>query len=134
MRTKIPKQLLWILDYEDYLDRGIAMTGEGRAWVKLHKRQLDTPQKRVRMMHNYAPGAIGKEKKKQHRRYLPSEEKRLLNNKFEVEWQAANSLQADFDNKRKLIELYKRKGVTWATVYEVTGHSRSTWVCWGVNV
>lgn len=132
--SKIPKQLLYILDYEDYLKYGTAMPRGAKKWIELHKRQLDTPQKRVRMMHNYAPGAIGKEKKKQHRRYLPSEEKRLLNNKFEVEWQAANSLQADFDNKRKLIELYKRKGVTWATVYEVTGHSRSTWVCLGVNV
>ena len=132
--SKMPKQVLWILDYERHLKNGEQMREECRKWVELHKRQLDTPQKRVRMMHNYAPGAIGKEKKKQHRRYLPSEEKRLLNNKFEVEWQAANSLQADFDNKRKLIELYKRKGVTWATVYEVTGHSRSTWVCWGVNV
>ena len=132
--SKIPKQLLYILDYEDYLKYGTAMPREAKKWIELNKRQLDTPQKRVRMMHNYAPGTIGKEKKKQHRRYLPSEERRLLNNKFEVEWQTANTLQADFDNKRKLIELYKRKGVTWATVYEVTGHSRSTWVCWGVNV
>ena len=54
--SKIPKQILYILDYERYLKSGTkvplanVMKGDECDWIETHKWQLDTPKKREKMM------------------------------------------------------------------------------------
>ena len=45
--SRLAKQLLYILDYEDYLKHGVEMPTEAKRWVKVHEWQLDTAKKRV---------------------------------------------------------------------------------------
>ena len=35
--SRVAKQLLYILDYEDYLKHGVEMPTEAKLWVKVHE-------------------------------------------------------------------------------------------------
>lgn len=51
----LPKELMYIQDYEAYLDSGMPMTLEGQRWVETHKDQLNTKRKRDNMFEHYRP-------------------------------------------------------------------------------
>lgn len=143
--SKIPKQLLWILDYEDYLKNGTQMTGKGRAWVKLHKWQLDTHEKREKMMQFYAPsdndddtkrGPKTKPKKKpvKKRKQVRARRKKkmTLDEKFQLSYDMSKKF---FDDKwcQQIVQNYKTAGVSWQKVEDTTGISKEIWQEKGVK-
>lgn len=148
MRTKIPKQLLWILDYEDYLDHGVAMTDEGRAWVKLHKWQLNTPKKREKMMHWYAPSEDDEDQRKYNgkkkraksvkrpttrKRRKKRKDKRLtLYMQFELSWETTQKMGFTEKEQIQILKNYRNKGLSLDAIKNVTKIKREELIAKGV--
>lgn len=141
--SKIPKQLLYILDYEDYLKYGTAMPKEAKRWVKVHEWQLDTAKKREKMMQFYAPsdddtkrGPKKKLKKKTVKKRKPVRARRkrkmTLDDKFQLSYDMSRKL---FDDKwrQQIVQNYKTAGVSWQKVEDTTGISKEIWQEKGVK-
>lgn len=141
--SKIPKQLLYILDYEDYLNHGVEMPMEARKWIKVHEWQLDTPEKREKMMQLYAPsdddtkrGPKAKPKKKtvKNCKKVRSQRKKkmTLDEKFQLSYDMSKKF---FDDKwcQQIVQNYKTAGVSWQKVEDTTGISKEIWQEKGVR-
>lgn len=153
MRTKIPKQLLWILDYERYLDHGLAMTDEGRAWVELHKRQLDTAKKREQLLHWYAPNDLNEDRrkyngrkkqakraksvrsvrkpvKKRRRKRVDKELKLYM--RLELSWETTKRMGFTEQDEMQILKNYREKGLSLGAIETITKIKREELIAKGV--
>lgn len=143
--SRLAKQLLYILDYEDYLKHGVEMPTEAKRWVKIHEWQLDTAKKREKMMQFYAPsdndddtkrGPKTKPKKKpvKKRKQVRARRKRKisLDEKFQLSYDMSRKF---FDDKwcQQIVQNYKTAGVSWQKVEDTTGISKEIWQEKGVK-
>lgn len=153
MRTKIPKQLLWILDYERYLDHGLAMTDDGRAWVELHKRQLDTAKKREQLLHWYAPNDLDEDRRKYNgrkkqakraksvRRVRKPAKKRRRKRKdkglelymrLELSWETTKRMGFTEQDEMQILKNYREKGLSLGAIETITKIKREELIAKGV--
>lgn len=149
--SKIPKQILYILDYERYLKSGTkvplanVMKGDECDWIETHKWQLDTPKKREKMMQFYAPsdndddtkrGPKTKPKKKpvKKRKQVRARRKKKisLDEKFQLSYDISRKF---FDDNwcQQIVQNYKSAGVSWQKVEDTTGISKEIWQQKGVK-
>lgn len=153
MSTKIPKQLLWILDYERYLDHGLAMTDEGRAWVELHKRQLDTAKKREQLLHWYAPNDLDEDRRKYNgrkkqvkraksvrsvrkpvkKRRRKRKDKGLeLYMRLELSWETTKRMGFTEQDEMQILKNYREKGLSLGAIETITKIKREELIAKGV--
>ena len=156
MSTKIPKQLLWILDYEDYLDHRIAMTDEGRKWVELHKRQLDTAEKREQLLHWYAPSDLDEDKRKYNgwkkgvkrlkrgksvrsvrkpakkRRRKRKDKELALYMRLELSWETTKRMGFTEKDEIQILKNYRDKGLSLGAIETITKIKRDELIAKGV--
>lgn len=153
MRTKIPKQVFWILDYERYLDHGLAMTDEGRAWVELHKRQLDTAEKREQLLHWYAPNDLGEDQRKHNgrkkqakhaksvrsvrkpvkkRRRKRKDKELKLYLRLELSWETTKRMGFTEKDEIQILKNYRDKGLSLGAIETITKIKREELIAKGV--
>lgn len=151
--SKIPKQLLWILDYEDYLDHGIAMTDEGRVWIELHKSQLDTPEKREQMLHWYAPNDLGEDQRKHNGRKKHAKREKSVRSvrkpvkkrrrkrkdkglelymRLELSWETTKRMGFTEQDEMQILKNYRDKGLSLGAIETITKIKREELIAKGV--
>lgn len=130
--SKIPKQLLWILDYEDYLKYGVVMPLEAQRWVEMHKYQLDTPKKREMLMQFYAPSSgdhvIKKSNRKttakksitRKRRKKRKDKGLALYMQFELSWETIKEMGITEKDQVQIMKNYRNKGLSLGAIEMVT--------------
>ncbi len=121
MSRKTPKEVLWVLDYEDYLKSGVQMPGDGRRWVDEHKAELDTPAKRQLMLDRLrvkfkqpkispvSPSTVARRKNKR------------LAREFAYRYDQLKGLGGSGQILINLSKYYRRKGVSYYKISQITG-------------
>lgn len=144
--SKIPKQLLWILDYEDSLRTGNQLpTNNGnndeRNWLKQHERLLNTQKKRDKMKKLYAPREDDKPLKinrkpiqnvklKKYKRVRRKCQKEQPDNdlalyvNFQLAWGTALKMDFPKKDRMQIIKNYRKKGLEWKLIEKETRLSR----------
>lgn len=147
MRTKVPKQIYWILDYERSLNHDIAMNDDERAWLKLHEWQLDTPEKREKMLQWYAPSEDDevvekpKRKKKKTTGKKPTTRKRRKKQKdkglalymqLALSWETAQRMGFTEKDQIQILKNYRNKGLSLDAIKDITKIRRDELIAKGV--
>lgn len=121
MSRKTPKEVLWVLDYEEYLKSGLQMSDDGRRWVEDHKDELDTPAKRQRMLDRLRV----KFKQPKISPVSPSTEARRkskrLAREFAYRYDQLKGLGGSGQILINLSKYYRRKGLSYHKISQITG-------------
>lgn len=155
MRTKTPKQVLWILDYERHLKNGEQMREDCRKWVELHKRQLDTAEKREQLLHWYAPNDLDEDRRKYNGRkkqvkraksvrsvrkpVKKSRRKRKdkgleLYMRLELSWETTKRMGFSEKDEIQILKNYRDKGLSLGAIETITKIKRDELIAKGVSV
>lgn len=153
MRTKTPKQVLWILDYERHLKNGEQMREDCRKWVELHKRQLDTAKKREQLLHWYAPNDLDEDRrkyngrkkqvkraksvrsvrkpvKKRRRKRVDKELKLYM--RLELSWETTKRMGFSEKDEIQILKNYRDKGLSVGAIETITKIKRDELIAKGV--
>lgn len=153
MRTKTPKQVLWILDYERHLKNGEQMREDCRKWVELHKRQLDTAEKREQLLHWYAPNDLGEDQRKHNgrkkqakraksvrsvrkpvkkRRRKRKDKELKLYLRLELSWETTKRMGFTEKDEIQILKNYRDKGLSLGAIETITKIKREELIAKGV--
>lgn len=151
--SKMPKQVLWILDYERHLKNGEQMRENCRKWVELHKRQLDTAEKREQLLHWYAPSdldndnrksngrkkqakcaksvrSVHKPVKKRRRKRVDKELKLYM--RLELSWETTKRMGFTEKDEIQILKNYRDKGLSLGAIETITKIKRDELIAKGV--
>ena len=151
--SKMPKQVLWILDYERHLKNGEQMREDCRKWVELHKRQLDTAEKREQLLHWYAPNDLGEDRRKYNgrtkqvkraksvrsvrkpvkKRRRKRKDKGLeLYMRLELSWETTKRMGFTEKDEIQILKNYREKGLSLGAIETITKIKREELIAKGV--